>query len=146
MESLSTKRQRDWLAAIRRKDIKEDNYKHTWVCSDHFISGKPSPLYNSANPDWIPSLNLGYTDGTTGPDEVGYKRAQERAAKCRRVNEDDGSCFDEENETDGCCVVTVAEKEKLVQTQTDLRQFDMTHFEMELKSFEELTRCHDIDF
>ena len=74
---------RDWLESIRRKDIKEDNYKHTQVCSDHFISGKPSPLYNSTNPDWILSLNLGYTDGTNGPDEVRYNSA----AKRRRVNE-----------------------------------------------------------
>ena len=61
-----------------------------------------------------------------------YKRAQERAAKHRTVNEDDGSCFDVENEADGCCVVAVLKKEKSVQTQTDLTQFDMAHSEMEL--------------
>ena len=86
----------------KKKRIKEDNYKHTQVCSDHFISGKPNSLYNSTNPDWISSLNLGYTDGNTGSDELRYKRAKERAAKRRRVNEDNGSCFEGMNETDGC--------------------------------------------
>ena len=40
-----------------------------------------------------------------------YKRAQERAAKRRRVNEDNGRCIEGVNETDGCYVVTVLEKE-----------------------------------
>ena len=59
-----------------------------------------------------------------------YKRAQERAGKRRRVNEDN-SFFDVVNEADGCCVVAVLEKEKSVQTQTDLTQFDMPNSEME---------------
>ena len=36
------------------------------------------------------------------------------------------------NKADGCYVVAVQEKEKSVQTQTDLTQFDMPHSEMEL--------------
>ena len=32
----------------------------TGVCSDHFVSGKPSQLYEVNNEDWAPSQNLGY--------------------------------------------------------------------------------------
>ena len=57
--ALSEQRQRKSLSAIRRLDIKPTNYQHTRVCSDHFISGNPSLLYDSINPDWVPSINLG---------------------------------------------------------------------------------------
>ena len=59
-EIISKRRQHEWLRAIQRKDIKTDNYPYTRVCSDHFISGKPSSLYVCTNPDWISSINLGY--------------------------------------------------------------------------------------
>lgn len=52
---LSENRRRCWLAAINRADIKPENYPYLRVCSDHFIKGKPSPLYDMSNPDWVPS-------------------------------------------------------------------------------------------
>lgn len=30
------------------------------MCSEHFISGMKSDLYDKTNPDWAPSLKLGY--------------------------------------------------------------------------------------
>ena len=30
------------------------------VCSIHFISGKPASLFDETNPDWIPTVNMGY--------------------------------------------------------------------------------------
>ena len=37
-EKLTTRRQRLWLASIKRSDIK--NMRYIRVCSDHFVSGK----------------------------------------------------------------------------------------------------------
>ena len=96
-EILSERRRREWLSAIRRKDIKEENYQHTRVCSDHFISNKPSSLYDCTNPDWVLSLNLGYTTDTdSGTSETTctcsserYVRALERAAKRRKIEFDE---------------------------------------------------------
>ena len=60
------------------------------MCSTHFLSGAPSTLYDVTNPDWAPTLNLGY-------DPVGDHTVQasteryERAIKRRKVicDEDD---------------------------------------------------------
>jgi hypothetical protein len=95
-ESLSSRRQIEWLAAINRSDIKDSNYQHARVCSDHFISGKPSLLYDSTSPDWVPSLKLGYSRYTencgpstsSGASLARYSRAQGRASKKQRLNED----------------------------------------------------------
>ncbi|KAL5005852.1 hypothetical protein ScPMuIL_017010 [Solemya velum] len=64
-KQLSEKRQQAWLTAISRKDLTEKSYPHTRVCQDHFISGHASKLYDTNNPDWAPSLLLGY--GTSSP-------------------------------------------------------------------------------
>ena len=68
-KKLSEQRQREWLAAKRRQDIKPENYKYTRVCSDNFISGKPSQLYDQTNPDWVPSINLGHNEISVGNQE-----------------------------------------------------------------------------
>ena len=57
---LSGRRQLEWLARIRRKDLRPERYHNTRVCSDHFVTGSPSALIDENNPDWAPSLNLGY--------------------------------------------------------------------------------------
>ena len=44
IQELSEMRWRSWLAAIRRKDINPHSYHNLRVCSDHFVSGKPSKL------------------------------------------------------------------------------------------------------
>ena len=30
------------------------------MCSAHFINGKPAPLFEVSNPDWVPTLSMGY--------------------------------------------------------------------------------------
>ena len=30
------------------------------VCGKHFINGKPSALYETTDPNWISTINLGY--------------------------------------------------------------------------------------
>ena len=60
MRQLSQERRRLWLNAIRRSD---DSWRKTecWrVCNKHFIQGSPSLLLERDNPDWVPSLCLGY--------------------------------------------------------------------------------------
>ena len=57
---LSETRLEEWLARINRKDLKPEQYSNTRICSDHFLSGSPSRLYDRNNPDWAPSVCLGY--------------------------------------------------------------------------------------
>ena len=94
------------LAVIRRKDIKTSSYAYVRVCSDHFLSGKPSPLYDTTNPDWVPSLKLGHNNCSSA-DTSRHDRASARAVKRRKVQEavDD----DEERE------VLIIEQEEAVQ-------------------------------
>ena len=90
----SERRRREWLAAIRRQDIKPDNYPHTRVCSDHFIGWKPSTLYETAHPNWIPSRNLGHSERKEVWGDR-YARATERAAKKRQTKQEYESTVDD---------------------------------------------------
>ncbi|KAJ8029799.1 hypothetical protein HOLleu_29289 [Holothuria leucospilota] len=55
-EELSTRRRALWLTRLNRPNFVPT--RSTKICSDHFVSGKPSTLYNYTNPDWAPSLGL----------------------------------------------------------------------------------------
>ncbi|XP_052271768.1 uncharacterized protein LOC127872475 [Dreissena polymorpha] len=55
-KTLSEDRRRLWLANINRKDAPT---KYSKICSDHFINGKLSSMYERSNPDWAPTLLLG---------------------------------------------------------------------------------------
>lgn len=57
-QTLSRDRQQAWLAKIRRVDIVPKQYYNIWVCSDHFLSGSTSALYDVANPNCAQSLKL----------------------------------------------------------------------------------------
>ena len=80
---LSTERQRKWIAKINRKDLTTERYASIRICSRHFVSGSPARLFDEANPDWVPTLNLGYCTGEQ-PEVVSstlrYDRAKERLA------------------------------------------------------------------
>ena len=95
------------LAVIRRKDIKTSSYAYVRVCSDHFLSGKPSPLYDTTNPDWVSSPKLGHNNCSSA-DTSRHDRASARAVKRRKVQEavDD----DEEGE-----VLIIEQEEEAVQ-------------------------------
>ena len=58
-----------WLAKIRREDISPKQYYNIRVCSDHFINGSPSRLYDETNPDWAPSLKLVFEASACGRSE-----------------------------------------------------------------------------
>ena len=58
-QELSSKRHTAWFNSIKRADI-DTAATFYRVCSDHFVNGKPSNLFESNHPDWTPSVNMGY--------------------------------------------------------------------------------------
>ena len=56
------------------------------VCSEHFVSGKPSKPYDATNPDWSPSLNLGHSC-IKQSDTSRHDRASSRVKKRRKVEQ-----------------------------------------------------------
>ena len=56
---LSKRRRDEWLPKIKREYITPKQYPDIQVCSDHFVE-RLAKLYDANNPDWAPSLKLGY--------------------------------------------------------------------------------------
>ena len=77
---LSTERRKKWFSTIKMSDINA-NALHHIVCSVHFLSGKPTALFETSNVDWVPSLNMGYGDVETSTARV--VAASNRAARKR---------------------------------------------------------------
>lgn len=58
-QELSTQRRELWLSRINREDLFSKKLtRDVKVCNRHFISGKPSKLFEHKDPDWAPSINL----------------------------------------------------------------------------------------
>ena len=76
-ECMSQKRRCQWLRNINR--VVWTPGPGARVCSAHFIHGKPAALFDEANPDWIPTCNLGYNLKKADTERF------ERALKRRRV-------------------------------------------------------------
>lgn len=51
----SIERRSAWIRAVGRKNI---DWDLAVVCSRHFVSGRPSQLFEQDNTDWVPSLEL----------------------------------------------------------------------------------------
>ena len=85
---LSKKRQTLWLARIKRKDLTSSKYQYVRVRSEHFLSGAPAKLYDEANPDWAPSLKLGY-ERESETSMGRYDRAVVRTSRKRPAPESD---------------------------------------------------------
>ena len=81
---LSKRRQSEWLARIKRADLKPEQYANTRVCSDHFVSGSPSALFDQNNLDWAPSLNLGYESVSMPSIEARSERYGRVVARSRK--------------------------------------------------------------
>ena len=83
-EKLSRDRRKLCLARINRKNLTENQLavKNSTLnaCSNHFISGQPSKLYETRDPDWAPSINLGYSphSGNTSGIERFNRRKRRR--------------------------------------------------------------------
>ena len=51
------------------------------ICSRHFINGKPAPLQDESNLDWLPTQNLGHCKVLGYPVQIAerwIRRKQER--------------------------------------------------------------------
>lgn len=78
-EELTARRRAEWFRRINRRDMDYagTNYK---VCEKHFISGRPAYAMAEADPDWAPSLHLGYEKKTNSESRAArYRRRLNRA-------------------------------------------------------------------
>ena len=100
---LSEKRWNVWLSRLRRADLKESQYSNVRICSDHFVKGKPSTLYAQDDPDWAPSLNLGYS-GVTLKQSISAQdrhcRSLDRSRKKEMMKEQETECMEVESGKD----------------------------------------------
>ncbi|KAL3865655.1 hypothetical protein ACJMK2_043019, partial [Sinanodonta woodiana] len=81
-KTLSTNRREQWIARIGRKDWTPSQYSK--VCSDHFVTGKSSALFDVSHPDWSSSLLLKPEKPKEATPENctdSMKRTQQRAIK-----------------------------------------------------------------
>ena len=89
---LRKKRRDGFLAAISREDLDMTVLHKYKVCERHFHSGKRAYLYNTTDPDWLPTLHLGHKEHGSAvtrsldPSVDRWKRAQERE-KWKRIEE-----------------------------------------------------------
>ena len=91
------------------------------MCSDHFVSGSPSALFDENNPDWAPSLNLGYEGMDSIEAKSGrYERAVKRSKK-RAFDELEPETDHEKQKADD----EIADEGNSVSTQTDLSMKDL---------------------
>lgn len=148
---LSTERQRKWLASINRKDLTPERYSNVRICSKHFHSGSPARLFDQANPDWVPTLHLGYkicTDEHTSSASR-YDRAKERLARKRKHCESTRDCYTEAvrdsdaSQTDTEAVSTSQAEDQAeegvpgIETQTDLSCQDLDNLDEEVKGLKQ---------
>ncbi|XP_037508339.1 uncharacterized protein LOC119384115 isoform X2 [Rhipicephalus sanguineus] len=83
---VSTKRRAEWFRRLNRGYI-NTNATHYKVCSEHFVSGRPSYLMDVTNPDWAPSLRLGYDRNSAAKSEARHQRRCKRAATSKEIQE-----------------------------------------------------------
>ncbi|XP_037502369.1 uncharacterized protein LOC119390309 isoform X1 [Rhipicephalus sanguineus] len=83
---VSTKRRAEWFRRLNRGYI-NTNATHYKVCSEHFVSGRPSYLMDVTNPDWAPSLHLGYDRNSAAKSEARHQRRCKRAATSKEIQE-----------------------------------------------------------
>ncbi|KAJ8968408.1 hypothetical protein NQ314_002316, partial [Rhamnusium bicolor] len=81
LNELSAKRRQKWLNAIKRADFPESKQKDAVVCSRHFISGKPAELTDELNPDWAPSVNMGYDKTLNANRMERFERKREKIGR-----------------------------------------------------------------
>ncbi|XP_018025383.1 uncharacterized protein LOC108680962, partial [Hyalella azteca] len=72
---ITTRRRRAWVAAIGRATIKFESKQKVFVCSRHFLTGKPAYEMFTNDPDWAPSLKMGHEE--LKQDARGFKRLRE---------------------------------------------------------------------
>ena len=62
----------------------ESRLENGRICSRHFVSGKTADLFNSLNPDWLPTLNLEHSRvKISSTSEDRYQKKRSRVARPR---------------------------------------------------------------
>ena len=93
-EELSRDRRSQWLSKINRKNLtacqlaEKNSTLH--VCGKQFINGKPSSSYETINPNWIPTINLGYelvTIYSPGSTVARNAKRKRRSNNLNQINE-----------------------------------------------------------
>nr|CAI5827399.1 unnamed protein product [Callosobruchus analis] len=84
LNELSALRRQKWLEAIKRQDLSETKIKNARVCSKHFISGELMINTDKLNPDWVPSVDMGYSS-ISGSTATSKTERHERSIKWRKV-------------------------------------------------------------
>ena len=90
-EELSRDKRSQWLSKINRKNLtacqlaEKNSTLH--VCGKHFINGKPSALYETTDPNWIPTINLGYELVTISSPESTVARNDRRKRRSNNLNQ-----------------------------------------------------------
>ena len=59
VEQLSTRRRKEWLTKMNRKNWVPISY--AYACSIHFVGGIKANLLNDTNSAWVPTIMMGYT-------------------------------------------------------------------------------------
>lgn len=93
-KELSAKRRAAWLKSINRKDWNPGPGAR--VCSSHFLSGKPAALFDHSNPDWTPSVHMGYEMKSGDVDR--YHRIKKRKLYTSSSLEVGDECLDDTEE------------------------------------------------
>ncbi|KAE8749205.1 hypothetical protein FOCC_FOCC004112 [Frankliniella occidentalis] len=89
---LSERRRKCWFERIYRSGFDETSVpRYTRVCANHFITGKPSTLFDVANADWAPSVNLGKSASCLTRSK-GYQKRTTARRKKGKDEETEFSC------------------------------------------------------
>ena len=116
-KSLVHDRQKAWLNVLRRQDIRRLMYRNIRICSCHFVNGQPATLNKQQDPDWDPSVNLGYEQ----PIIVSFaSRARSERRRRREEMREDTSIVQAVDPED----VEIADQ-KEISVQTDLTSTDL---------------------
>lgn len=151
---LQKQRQSEWVKRIKREDLTPDKYSNARVCSDHFVSGQPTHLYDTEDADWAPSLNLGHNsyknvDGKRKDryDLIKEKRRKSEGAQALLELQNLTEFLQEEPVEATDCVTATGINEsttetsetyvKSCETQTDTSSSDIQALEAEIKSLRE---------
>ena len=87
-EELSRRRREGFIAAISRADLTSScsqTLENGRICSDHFISGKPAPLFDETSPSWLPTEKLGHEKVTRKRVLLSQERYQRKKARLERI-------------------------------------------------------------
>lgn len=105
-----------FLAAISSNDLMNSKLENDRICSRHFISEEPAPLFDELNPNWLPTQNLGHcterkrSAATCSEDRYMWKKARLARARMEATCCQENSATDEQ--TPACNVVEMEGKSR----------------------------------